>query len=210
MSQRLALFGGSFNPIHLGHLIVARSVAEQLRLDRVVFLPSAVPPHKSAAALIDPDHRAEMVRLAIAGEPLFEFSDIDLKRAGPSYTVDTVAHFRQELGLDVLLHWIIGADSLAELTSWYRVGALVDSCQIVTAARPGWDRVDFEPLRTRLSEEQIVSLRAGLLETPRIDISATDIRRRVRAGRSIRYLVPETVREHIERHSLYAAPEAGG
>ncbi|MHC4091001.1 MAG: nicotinate-nicotinamide nucleotide adenylyltransferase, partial [Planctomycetota bacterium] len=111
MSQRIALFGGSFNPIHMGHLIVARSVGEQLRLERIIVLPSATPPHKTAAALLDPKHRAAMVELAIAGEPLLEFSDYDLNREGPSYTVETVAHFREELGLDVLLHWIIGADS---------------------------------------------------------------------------------------------------
>ncbi|MCP4245717.1 MAG: nicotinate-nucleotide adenylyltransferase [bacterium] len=205
MSQRLALFGGSFNPIHLGHLIIARSMAEQLGLDRVIFLPSATPPHKTASALLDPRHRSEMVRLAIEDEPRFEWSDYDLTRQGPSYTVDTVAHFREELGLDVLLHWIIGADSLTELTSWYRVRALVDSCRIVTAARPGWESIDFDALRTRLSEEHIASLRAGLVETPHIDISATDIRRRIRAGRSVRYLVPDGVLQYIIEHGLYRA-----
>ncbi len=203
MSQRIALFGGSFNPIHSGHLIVARSVAEQLHLDRMILLPSASPPHKTAQTLLDPRHRAEMVKLAIADEPIFEFSDYDLTREGPCYTVDTVAHFREELGLDVILHWLIGADSLAELTSWYRVRALVDSCRIITAARPGWDKIDFEVLRTRLSEDHIASLRAGLIDTPRIDISATDIRRRNRAGRSIRYLMPEAVRDYICKHALY-------
>ena len=210
MSQRIALFGGSFNPIHVGHLIVARSVAEQLRLDRVIVLPSAVPPHKTAAALVEAEHRAAMVKLAIAEEPAFEFSDFDLTRQGPSYTVDTVAHFREELGLDVLLHWIIGADSLTELATWYRVRALVDSCRIVTAARPGWERIDFDVVRTRLSDEHIASLRAGLVETPRIDVSATDIRRRVRAGRSIRFLVPEPVGRYIEEHGLYHAPDNTG
>lgn len=207
MNQRIALFGGSFNPIHAGHLIIARSVGEQLRLDRIIFLPSVSPPHKTAAALVDPGHRAAMVELAIADEPLFEFSDYDLTCHGPSYTVETVAHFREELGLDVLLHWIIGADSLAELAGWYRVRALVDSCRIVTAARPGWEHIDFDMVRTRLSEEHIASLRAGLVETPRIDISGTDIRRRVRAGRSIRYLVPESVRQYIIEHQLYRASE---
>jgi nicotinate-nucleotide adenylyltransferase len=144
-----------------------------------------------------------MLRLAVADEPLFELSDHDLTRSGPSYTVDTVAHFREELGLDVTLHWLIGADSLAELTNWYRVRALVDSCRIVTAARPGWDHIDFGVLRTRLSEDQIASLQAGMVDTPRIDISATDVRRRVRQGKSIRYLVPEPVREYIESRGLY-------
>ena len=203
MSQRIALFGGSFNPIHVGHLIIARSIGEQLGLDRLVFLPSATPPHKSAGALAPADHRAEMVKLAFADEPLFEYNDYDQTREGPSYTVNTVAHFRKELGPDAVIHWIIGADTVAELANWYRVRALVDSCRIVVANRPGWERVNFEALRTRLGDEQIASIRDGLVETPRIDISATDIRRRVRAGRSIRYLVPEAVSTYIDEHGLY-------
>jgi nicotinate-nucleotide adenylyltransferase len=205
MSQRLALFGGSFNPVHNGHLIVVRNIGEQLQLDRIVFLPSASPPHKPAGALAPAQHRAEMVKLAIAGESLFDFDDYDLTREGPSYTVDTVAHFRQELGLDVALHWIIGADTVAELANWYRVRALVDSCRIVIANRPGWDQIDFDALRTRLGEEQIASLRAGMVDTPRIDIGATDIRHRVRNRRSIRYLVPGAVASYIADHGLYAS-----
>ncbi len=203
MAQRIALFGGSFDPIHLGHLISARSVAERLGLSRVIFLPSAAPPHKNASDLLAPEHRAEMVRLAIAEEADFEFSDFDLTRSGPSYTVETIAHYSQELGPEAVLHWIIGADSLPELPTWCRARELVESCRIVTAARPGWERIDFDALRPHFSAEQIDGLRANMVETPRIDISATDIRRRVREGRSIRYLVPETVCEYILQHRLY-------
>lgn len=203
MPTKIALYGGSFNPIHHGHLIVARHLAEELLLDRLIFLPSAQPPHKSGATLAPADHRAAMVRLAIAHESVFEFSDVDLSAGGPSYTIDTVAHFRQMLGMDIILYWIIGADSLAELPTWYRVRALVDSCRIITAGRPGWETIDWSQLRSRLSEDQIAMLQAGMMNTPLIDISATDIRRRVRAGRSIRYLVPDAVRNYIETHGLY-------
>ena len=203
MAQRIALFGGSFDPIHLGHLISARAVAERLELSRVIFLPSAAPPHKNASDLLAPEHRAEMVRLAIAEEADFEFSDFDLTRSGPSYTVETIAHFGQQLGPEAVLYWIIGADSLPELPTWCRARELVASCRIVTAARPGWERIDFDALRPHFSAEQIDGLRANMVETPRIDISATDIRRRVREGRSIRYLVPETVCEYILEHRLY-------
>lgn len=205
MAERIALYGGSFNPIHCGHTIVARAVAERLRLDRVIFLPSAQPPHKRVGSLVSPEHRATMVRLATEGEPTFEFNDFELNREGPSYTIDTVAHFREQLGLDILLHLIIGADSLAELTTWYRVRALVDACRIITAVRPGWDEIDWAQLRTRLSEDQITDLRAGLLDTPRIEISATQVRRRIREGKSIRYLVPDAVRDYIIEHGLYQA-----
>ncbi len=203
MPERIALFGGSFNPIHHGHLIIARSVVEQLGLDQVIFVPCRRPPHKSAVTLADAEHRAAMVRLAISDEPRFGFSDFELRSDGPNYTIDTVAHFRAELGLEVSLHVIIGVDSLNELPGWYRAAALVDACRIVTALRPGWDEIRWEQLRTRLSEEHIAVLQAGVLTTPRVEISSTDIRRRMREGKSVRYLLPEAVRLHAEQHGLY-------
>ncbi len=203
MSQKIGLFGGTFNPIHFGHLIAARSVAEQLALDRVVFIPSANPPHKSVAGLIDASERLEMVRLAIADEPAFEVSDCEIRRPGPSYTIETVASFRKQLDPESEICWIIGADSLPELTTWYRVSELVDCCRIVTVSRPGWDEPDMSPLAQQFDERQIARLREGIVQTPRIDISATNIRSRVRQGRSIRYLVPEPVRTHICETGLY-------
>lgn len=209
MAERIALYGGSFNPIHNGHLIVARSIAEQLQVDRLIVLPSARPPHKGADQLLDARHRAEMVRRAIAEEPGFEFSDYELESSGPNYTIETVGHYRRELGLDISLYWIVGADSLNDLSSWYRVRALVDACRIVTALRPGWDEIRWDELRTRLSEEQIAILRGGVLSTPRIEISSTDIRRRIREGKSIRYLVPEAVRTYIAECGLYRQATGG-
>ncbi len=203
MAERVALFGGSFNPIHFGHLIMARSVAEKLALDRVVFLPTANPPHKDATTLVDGSHRAQMVTLAIEGEPRFALDDYDLHRSGRTYTIETVAHFRRRLGSDAEIHWIIGADSLPDLTHWHQVSALVDSCRMVVASRPGWDRLDFDVLRACLSDAQIARLRSECLDTPRIDISATQIRGRTSEGRSIRYLTPEPVRAYIKAHNLY-------
>jgi len=204
MAHRVALFGGSFDPIHHGHLIAARSVAEWLGLERVIFLPTGHSPHKHAAGE-SAGHRGEMVKLAIEGEEAFAFSDHDLTLRGPTYTVDTVRHFAELLGSDTQLHWIIGADSLADLPTWYDVAELVDRCQIVTAARPGFDHSRLEVLRGALSPEQVHRIARCVLETPRIDISATDIRKRAGAGQSIRYLVPERVREYIERMGLYGA-----
>ncbi len=205
MPDGVVLFGGSFNPIHNGHLIVARSVAEQLGAARVVLIPAANPPHKNSADLADAADRLEMVRLAVRAEPGWEVSDCELHRAGPSYTLDTVAHFRREIGGGAELCWIIGADSLTELVSWYRIEELVEMCRIVTAARPGWERPDLDVLRARLTPAQIARLAADVLDTPRIDIAATDIRRRVREGRSIRYLVPDAVEAYIRKRTLYAA-----
>ena len=203
MAEKVGLYGGSFNPIHCGHLIIARAVAERLSLDRVIFLPSASPPHKEQGALIGAADRVEMVKIAIENEPGFEFNDFDLTRNGPSYTVDTVGHFRDMFGENTHLHWIIGADSLAELPMWHRVSDLVDACRIVTAGRAGSDRNSWEVLGSAFDENQLKRLRGGVLDTPVIQISATDIRDRVRRGRSIRYLVPDGVRQYIEDHGVY-------
>ncbi len=198
----IVLFGGSFNPIHNGHLIVARAVAERLGVSRLVFVPSPSPPHKTGTMLAEASDRLAMVRLAIAGEPLFDCSDVETRRSGPSYTILTVEDFRTTRA-DRDLFWLIGADSLAELHSWHRVADLVDACRIVTAARPGFEVPDLSGLDRVLQPEQVRRLEADILPTPRIDISATEIRRRVREGRSIRYLVPEPVADYIARHELY-------
>ena len=204
MTQTIALYGGTFDPIHFGHLIAARSVAEQLGAARTIFIPSATPPHKAATTLAPAEHRLEMVRRAVADEPGFEVSDCEIRRAGPSYTIDTVRHFRAVCGDEATLHWIIGADSLAELASWYRGDALADACHITTAQRPGFDAADLTPLRPRLSAAQVDAVRRGILNTPRIDISSTEIRRRIAAGLSVRYLLPESVRAYLLDLALYA------
>ncbi len=205
---RVGLYGGTFDPIHVGHLIVARAVREQLELDRVVLIPSARPPHKQTTELTDASHRLAMARLAVKGEDGLEASDCEVKRTGPSYTIDTVTAFRERLGPQAEVIWLIGADTLGELSSWYRVEALADACRIVIAARPGWESPDPAALRDRLRDDQLDRLRSSLLATPRVDVSASDIRRRAAAGRSIRWLVPEPVRQYIADHALYG-PGAG-
>ncbi len=203
MAPRIALLGGSFDPIHCGHLIVARAVAERLDLDRVILLPAAAPPHKGADRLADPTHRAEMTRIAISDEPLFEMNDFDLTRHGPCYTIDTVEHFRDVLGPDAVIHWIIGADWLGELPNWHRACDLIDHCRIVTAQRPGGPTVGWSALQFALGAARTAAIRDGVVDTPMIDISSTDIRRRAAAGLSIRYLVPDSVAEYIHAHRLY-------
>ncbi len=203
MADRVGLFGGTFDPIHIGHLISARAVAECLRLDQLILIPSAKPPHKHAEAVAEAGDRLEMVRLAIADEQAFELSDCEIRRAGPSYTIETVRHFRDRLAPEVELYWIIGADSLAELSIWHRIAELAELCQIVTACRCGFESPDLSPLTGLLDPQQIKRLEAGLLATPLIDISATQIRRRVSERLSIRWLVPPAVARYIEQRGLY-------
>jgi nicotinate-nucleotide adenylyltransferase len=202
----VALFGGSFNPIHIGHLISARAIAEHMDLARIIIIPAAYPPHKWSHELADARHRLEMARLAVAGESHLEVSDIELLQAGMNYAIRSVEEFRRILGPDVRLHWIIGGDTLLPLRTWHRVREMVDMCRIITAIRPGFDAPDLSPLLEVLTPQQVARIREGIIPTPRIDISATEIRWRVREGRSIRYLVPEPVREYILDHGLYRKP----
>lgn len=199
----MALFGGSFNPVHHGHLIIARSIAEALDVNEVVLLPTHSPPHKDARGLAQTEYRMEMVRLAVEGDPLFSVSDHDATCEGPSYTVKTIKHFRQNLPEETELLWIIGADSLLELHTWFQVATLVTSCRIVTAHRPGSPLAELTTLEEMVGTEATRKLRSDVIDTPHIDISSTHIRKRVAQGQSIRYLVPTTVAEYINQHRLY-------
>ena len=197
------LFGGTFDPIHHGHLIVVRAAAEQLAVAKVVLVPSAAPPHKENEAISAAEDRLTMVRLTVEGDDLFEVSDCELRREGPSYTLETVRSFRETLGAEACLYWLIGYDTIQDLPQWYRVGELMEECTLVTALRPGHEKDDLSGLRTVLSEEQVMRLGEYVLETPLVEVSATDIRQRVKLGQSIRYLVPAAVEEYISKEGLY-------
>ncbi len=200
---RVLLFGGSFDPVHHGHLIVARHVAEQLAVQGVILIPSQAPPHKTNVALAAVSHRLEMCRLAVAGDSTFEVSDWEASQPGPNYTLHTVEHFRAALGAGAALHWLLGLDSLHELHTWYRASDLVEACTMVTALRPGSAAPAVDRLVGRFSASVARRLVDRVVPGPQIDISSTDIRMRVRAGVSIRYLVPPVVEEYIRNHGLY-------
>ncbi len=203
MNKRIGLFGGSFDPIHFGHLISARSIGERLGLSRVVLIPAARPPHKEGGPVADADDRLAMARLAVAEDPFFEVSDCELHRSGPSYTIDTVLEFVELNGPPIELFWIIGADSLPELPTWHRIGDIVDSVRIVTAARPGWKTPGSQGLAGAIGQERMRAVLGDCISTPEIDISSTDIRSRVGNGLSIRYLTPPAVVSYIESGSFY-------
>lgn len=200
--KRLLLFGGSFDPLHHGHLIVSRHVAEQLDVDTVVLIPSPSPPHKQTQVLTPARDRLAMCRLAVAGDPQFRVSDWELTQAGPSYTLHTVKHFQNECD-GAELCWLIGMDSLLELGTWYRATELVEECRIVTAARPGFAVRDRSVLEPPFSPTQVDRLLADVVEGPHIDISARDVRARRARGASIRYLVPDAILQYIDDRDLY-------
>jgi nicotinate-nucleotide adenylyltransferase len=207
-TRQIVLFGGTFDPVHNGHLIIARHIAEQLGFRRVVLVPAATPPHKHPAC-VAADQRLAMLRRAVRGEDLFEISTIELRRQGPSYTFDTVREFLREAPGRAEIHWVVGADMLADLPKWYRAAELLELVNIVVALRPPWDeRLDaiLAGLRGRVAPQALRRLARSIVRTPLIDISSTEIRRRAAAGQSIRFLVPEPVRKYIEGHRLYSGP----
>lgn len=199
--QRIGILGGTFNPIHLGHLLMAQDAMEQLRLDRVKFIPTALPPHKTAERLAPAADRLRMVRLAIRANPAFEADDIEIRRGGISYTVDTLCELRRRHPR-ARFYFIIGADSLRELHLWRQARRLVKLCTFVTVPRPG-----FEPkpvVDPKLDAATRRRLRQHVLRGHACDIASSDIRRRVARGLSIRYLLPDAVRDYIRRRKLYS------
>lgn len=197
--ERLGLLGGTFDPLHIGHLILASVTAETLALDAVWFVPAADPPHKQGRAVTPASHRLAMVALGIAGNPCFALSRIDVDRPGPHYSADMVA-LAQQQAPQAAIFFLLGSDSLADLPTWHRPDLLLTRCQLGVYRRPEVP-VDMAALEAHLPG---LTGRVTWVEGPGIHLSATTIRERLQAGRSIRYLVPETVRTYIEAHHLYA------
>ncbi len=196
------LFGGSFDPIHKGHLCVGREVFHQLAADNFIFVPARRSPHKDAFPTSG-DHRIEMIRRAIAKDSQFSVSDCELKRPAPSYTLDTIGFFRKQLGSDAVLYWLIGADQLNDFDKWYKVTDLVDACHVCVMYRAGYPKPSFEGFRGVLNASQIRKLEQHVVKTSLIPISSTDIRRQLTQGTLPGDMLDETVLEYIRSHQLY-------
>ena len=189
-SEKIALFGGTFDPVHHGHLIIAQAVIEEAGLDRVIFVPSARPPHKNRDIMFTAEDRFRMLSLALNGNPRFILSDMEIKRKGPSYTIDTIREFKSSFTLNTKLYFLVGMDNLFEMETWKDPSEIIAECVILAAdraCRQGREIPDW------------LSGRVQNVMTPLIEISSSDIRRRLREGKSVRYLVPEAVNEMIEK-----------
>jgi nicotinate-nucleotide adenylyltransferase len=223
---RLGLMGGTFNPIHYGHLVAANEVREAFALDTVMFVPAAVPPHKELTEIIDPQHRLMMTMLATITHLHFAVSSVEIDRPGASYTVDTVTQLKHLYQEPVAIYFIVGIDAFLEIASWRQPDVLMGSCHTIVTSRPGYNlhelarstlrqvsemypRLTFEPLTGKRPLDRQgfqvrgTSYQVYLQEVSGLDISSTDIRQRVKAGRSIRYLLPDSVDAYIRKYQLY-------
>ena len=200
VSKKIGIMGGTFDPIHLGHLATAESVREIFALDEILFIPAARPPHKLGKPVTDEHHRLAMTTLATRSNKFFRVSDMELKRTGLSYTLDTMNELHKTFGSSTELFFIIGADSLADLSKWHASRELVRKCHFIATTRQGVD-VDFSAVESFFGATAREHIHR--VTTPGLEISSTDIREKARLGRSIKYLVPEVVEEYILREKLY-------
>lgn len=195
--------GGTFDPVHHGHLVAAEAVRARLALGRVVFVPAGRPPHKEDRIVSDERHRYLMTVMATVTNPLFTVSRIEIDRPGPSFTVDTVRAFREALGAQTRLYFITGFDAVREILTWREPEAFLHLCRVVAVTRPGYPMAEVEALRAGLRDKAELAEPLDILEVPALAISSSDIRRRVAAGEPIKYLVPESVETYIEKTGLY-------
>ena len=199
--RRVGILGGTFDPPHMGHLILAEEARDQLQLDMVLFVPAGDPPHKRGRRLTPVEHRLAMVSLAIADNPAFFLSRVDADRPGPHYTVDMVRIIRDQFPPDVELYFLMGFDSLADLPNWHKPEELVAMCHLVALTR--FDvKLDWDYLESRLPG---IRQRVSILDMPELELASHVIQARVRAGRTIRYQVPPPVEAYIYKHHLYVA-----
>lgn len=199
--KRIGISGGTFDPIHYGHLIIAEDVREKFKLDKVIFIPTGAPPHKDNTKVSDPEHRYNMVCAAISTNPHFEASRIEIERPGYTYTIDTLIELRQLLGANSRLFFITGADVIPELLTWKKYEQVFELCEFIAVLRPGYTREEFinEVKYLKKTYKAVIHI----VEAPLIGISSTTIRERVKEHRTIKYLVPEEVEKYIYDTGLY-------
>ncbi|MFO8081984.1 MAG: nicotinate-nucleotide adenylyltransferase [Armatimonadota bacterium] len=198
LSRRLAVMGGTFDPIHYAHLLIADDVRRRFKLPQILFMPSGSPPHKKDYEVTSAEDRYIMAVLATSGNPDFAVSRLELDRSGPSYTIDTIRQLKAKIGPQAQVSWVTGADAVLEMLTWHQPDAILDEAEILAVPRPGFD---LDRLDETLGAERASKI--TVIDAPLAEISSTMIRERVRAGESIRYLTPRHVIDYIEKRGLY-------
>ncbi len=196
---RIGVIGGTFDPIHYGHLAAAEEARVRMDLERVLFVVAGVPPHKLDEEVTPVEHRLAMVSLAIASNPYFAISRVDVDRPGPSYTVDTISILQKHLGQDTEIYFIMGLDSLVELPTWHEPQRLIQLCRLLVVRRPRFE-IDMAQLEASLPG---ISSQVEIMDMPEMDISSSELQERVRERLPIKYQVPEEVERYINDHELY-------
>ncbi len=205
--KAVAIFGGTFNPIHFGHLCIAEEIRTKFNLDKVIFVPTNLPPHKNPSDLVSARQRWLMTHLATVSNPCFEVSTFEIDSGGKSYAVDTIKHFRKHFGDKVKIYFIIGADMLVGIAAWKNIGEILKLCRFIAVSRPGYDvqkifnQYYLSSKNTSIASELMENVLVEDVAT--LDISSTSIRQRVKEWKSIKYLVPETVEQFIHNQQLY-------
>ena len=202
MKDRIILFGGTFDPVHLGHTTVASFACEQIGADEVVFIPTNRSPHKNIFPVASGASRVEMLRLALAVNAKFSVDSCELERSDPSYTFETVSMFAGRYGPNMQLYWLVGADTVGDLGRWHRVERVLDMCNLCVMYRAGYAEPDFSGLSC-LGAERVAKLRKNAISTPLVDISSTEIRRKLGVGKEVTGLLSPSVLGYIEENGLY-------
>lgn len=204
-NRRIALFGGTFDPIHLGHTTVAAEAREHIGAERIIFVPAKRSPLKGFSPEASDADRLTMIALAIAGKGYFELSDYELQKPAPSYTLETVRRFQADYGRGTAIHWLLGADSIGDLPYWHRIIELIDQCNLSTMYRAGCEPPDFSKFTEIWGLQRVEKLQRDVIPTSLIDISSTEIRNRLAAGRDVNDMLHPTVADYIRKHHLYGA-----
>ena len=203
MKPKIILFGGTFDPVHIGHVKVARSALKQIGADKLIFIPANRSPHKKNSPRATPKQRYEMIELAVRKYDNIEISDCEFKRQGPSYSFDTVMYFLEKYDRNCDLYLLVGADAIKDLCKWYRIKDLIDNCFLSVMRRGGEKPPDFTGLENKLGHNRRRKLEKNTVNTPSIEISSTEIRKRVAQGMDISDVVCPEVAEYIKKHDLY-------
>lgn len=203
-TRRIGIMGGTFDPIHYGHLVLAETVRDTMGLEQIVFVPAGSPPHKTDAEITPARHRIAMVQRAIRGNPHFVLSTMETERPGTSFTVDTLEQLRGAVPPGTEFYFITGSDALLGILSWKDAGRMADLCHFVAATRPGTSRGHLREFLDTLPDS--LRDRIDVIPVPALEISSTEIRRKTREARTIRYLLPESVEDYIRKEGLYRAP----
>jgi nicotinate-nucleotide adenylyltransferase len=199
--MKIGVLGGTFDPVHLGHIAMAEEARDTLGLTEVMIVPAGQPISKSADRITPTEQRIEMLRLAVDGRPHLKVSYMEIERAGPSYTVDTIAELKKRYGGKDEIYFILGWDSLTQMADWREPGRIIEMCYLAAVPRPGWQRPSLEALEKTI---QGITKKVVFMDKPRLDISATVIREKVARGETIDGLVHGPVAEYIKKHKLYA------